>query len=86
MLSHVQHLAPVRELIVVAADDAVQVKPAELDGEDVLEHRSQEERGQGDAQHREDHDAVIELAVLVSGGLNAQWDAGNDLQEQCDDV
>ena len=86
MMSHVHELPEGGQLLVTAARQTVQVKPAQLHREHQLQQGSKEEGGQrntGQSQHRND---IVCLAVLLGGGNDAQGDRDDDLQDEGDEA
>ena len=55
-------------------------EPAQLVGEQILQHLSEEEGGEGDTDHDQDGDDIVPGRVLVGGGGNAQGNGDEELQ------
>ena len=72
------------QILIAASHKAVQVKPAQLHGEQQLQQRSEEEGGQGDTGQSDDGDGIVGLAVLLGGGDNAKGDGDQQLQHEGD--
>ena len=72
VLRHIQEFSEIRQGHVVAPLHARQVEPAELDGENVFQHRRHEEGGHGDAHHGDHRGKVVGKAVLLAGRRDAQ--------------
>ena len=86
VVGYVSDLAPVAQLIVITAYQTVQIEPAQLYRERVLEQRGQEEGGQRYAHKSKNSDRIVSLGVLLARGKYAQRYADYDLKEEGDDV
>ena len=84
MMRLVPKLTGRRQLLVVTADETVQVEPAQLHGKDQLQQGRKEERRQGDTGQRKNRDGIVRLAVLLGGSQHAQGDGNDDLQNEGD--
>ena len=82
MLGHIQHLAPLIQLVIVAAYNAVEVEPSQFHSENVFENRCQEEGRQRYTKHSKHSDAIVKTAVLVPCGLNTKRNTDGNLQDQ----
>ena len=82
MVRLIHKLSPRAELVVVTAHQSEQVEPAELDGEDQLQQRGEEERRQRDTCQRNDRNGIVGAAVLLRCGDDAQRHRNDDLKEE----
>ena len=84
MVRLIHDLTPAAELVVVAADQTEQIEPAELDGKDQLQKRSEEEGRQRDTGQRDNRDRVVGSAVLLGCGDDAEGNRDEDLKDEGD--
>ena len=82
VVGHVQDLSHAVELVVVAPDEAHQIKPAQAHGENQLHQGGEEEGGQRDTHQGKGGDRVVRPGVLLGGGHHPQGDGNNQLQNQ----
>ena len=78
----VRELGGCRQVLVISADQASQVKPAELDAEQELEQRCEEECGQRETCQRNDRDRIVCLRILFGCSDNAERDRDEDLKDE----
>ena len=84
VLAHVEDLPGAGQIVVVSSDQTVEVEPAELDREEQLQQRCEEEGRKGNAGQRHDCDDVVGAAVLFSRRDDAERDRDDQLEEEGD--